>query len=132
MINMNKKGFTLVELLATIVIIGLIGGLAVVAYSSLIHQSEDKVFETYMDTMHGEAILYLSNNPGEMPANGSNKNITLTQLNVDPINNPKKSTDLCLGSYVNVKRTVVNGVDSITYTVYLVCDDYSNHKVYEN
>ena len=129
---MNKRGFTLVELLAAIVILALISGIGVVAYTSIVSKSETKVFDAYMDTMHAETILYLSNNPGEMPANGANKNISLSVLKVDPIHNPKKATDLCLGSYVNVARSNVGSIESITYTVHLVCDDYSKTKSYEN
>ncbi len=42
---MNNKGFTLVEVLCVIVIIGLISGIAVVSYSSHLKTGEEKYFQ---------------------------------------------------------------------------------------
>jgi prepilin-type N-terminal cleavage/methylation domain-containing protein len=57
----NKQGFTLVELLATIVVLGLIAGIATVAYTGIVNDSATRVFESYEDTMHAEAVYRLTN-----------------------------------------------------------------------
>ena len=48
---MNKKGFTLVELMAVIVIIGIIALIAVVGMSSIQKKSELKMIESNFDLM---------------------------------------------------------------------------------
>lgn len=129
---MNRKGFTLIELLATIVIISIIGGIATIAYTSFINQAADRSFKSYQDTMHAEAAYYLSNNYSKVSFVNNKARLTLSELQVDNINNPKDGSDLCLNSYVDIKRTYVGSVPSITYNVCLKCKDYDNCREYEN
>ena len=138
----NKFGFTLVELLATIIIIALIGGIGALAYTSIIRQSEDKTFEAYEKTMHAEAMNMIMKKLNLMPKNGEKKKYTLAyMLNnyyIDPIKNPRNSNDLCNtnSSYVEITRQNVGSVESFTYKVCLVCNDYnkdgSKCKTFEN
>ena len=60
---MNKNGYTMVELLAVIAIIGLIFTIGIVSYSSLINRSNEAVYESYIDGMHEAAITYVMENP---------------------------------------------------------------------
>lgn len=62
---MNKKGFTLIEILAVIVIIGIVATIGVVSISSSISQSRDSAFadlaKTYAEaarTMRASELLY--------------------------------------------------------------------------
>jgi prepilin-type N-terminal cleavage/methylation domain-containing protein len=140
---MNKHCFTLVELLATIVIIAMLAGLATVSYTALMCQTADEVFKRYEDTMHAEAVYKLtmhynkvvfSGNTARLPINGDSSNPNF--LEVDLINNPKDASDKCLDSYVDVTRSNVGTVTTFTYKVCLICSDYnsdgSNCKVYDN
>ena len=144
---MNNHGFTLVELLATIVIISLIGGIGVVAYTNLIAQSGDNVFKRYEDSMHAEAVYKVKEDYYNLNFDENNE-ATLniyTDLKMDAINNPKTKSDKCPNSYVKVKRQRTEGenVLSITYKVCLICNDYrttttnsdgttTECKIYEN
>ena len=140
---MNKYGFTLVELLATIVIIAMLAGLATISYTALMGQTADEVFKRYEDTMHAEAVYKLTmhynkvdftGNTARLPLNGNSSNPNVLQ--VDPINNPKNKSDKCLGSYVEVTKATVGTVTSFTYKVCLICNDYNSDgtkcKTYEN
>ena len=133
---MNRNGFTLVELLATIVIIALLSGIATVAYTALIGQGADTVFKSYEDTMHAEAAYKLTMHYDEVTFTSGKARLSLDDLKVDPINNPKNSNDKCLSSYVDVTKSQVGNVTSIHYTVCLICNDYnadgSNCREYEN
>ena len=135
---MNKHGFTLVELLATIVIIALIAGIATISYSALIHESNLSHFKRYQDTLHAEAAYYLSNNYDKVTFNSNKATLSLTTLNPDPINNPINHNDKCSSSYVEVTRTYVGSIASITYKVCIVCSNtslpsgFDACKTYEN
>ena len=133
---MNKKAFTLVELLATIVIIGLVAGIGTIAYTTLISQSETKVFESYEDTMHAEAAYKLTMKYTEVNWEGDKATLRLNDLEIDPINNPNDSNDLCPNSYVEVTKAYVGNVLSLNYKVCLICNSYNSDgskcRTYEN
>ncbi len=124
---MNRKGYTILELLAVIAIIGLIFTIGTISYSSLIRGANNRVFESYADSMHEAAIMYFSDNPLQ---NGSKETVMLTDLidnnRISKINNPKKSNDICPNSYIEANRYDLDGTISIEYDVCLICDDYSN------
>lgn len=132
---MNKKGFSLVELLATIVIIAILSGIATISYNTFIKQSEDNTFERYQDTMHSEAVAYFLDNPGEVSSvpldDGTNyKRLSLAILNTKAINNPVDKDDLCPNSYVDVARNANSSIISLKYNVCLECKSFKNCKEY--
>ena len=131
---MNKDGFTLVELLCAFVIIALLAGIGVVSYTSIMNSASNSSFERYRDSMHAEAINYVSKNYNAITWNNNTARITLNQLNMVSINNPKDATDLCTTSYVDVtrNRNSSSNVLSITYNVCLKCKDFDKCKTYEN
>ena len=127
---MNKKGFTLVELLATIVIIVLIGAIATISYTSFMNHASNESFETYRDTMRSEAVNYLMQHYDEVNWVNNTARLTLTDLKIDPINNPKDKNDLCANSYVDVTRSYVGSVLTIRYNACLKCRAFDECKVY--
>lgn len=134
---MNKKAFTLVELLAVVVIIALIGGIGTIAYTNLIKKASDDAFLRYQDTMHAEAIKYLTDSYHEVTFDNNVAKIYLDDLEIDPINNPKNKDDKCLNndSYIEATRSrSTSGVLSVTYKVCLNCPNsgFNKCKTYEN
>lgn len=132
---MNKRGFTLIEVLATIVIIAIIAGIGTVAYTGIMKEVSDKSFERYRDSMHAEAIYYVTNHYNEINWSGNSARIALSELKMDPINNPKNPNNFCTNSYVDIVRTpsTENSILSIKYTACLKCgDDFDECKEYEN
>ncbi len=129
---MNKNGFTLVELLAAIIIVGLLSTVAVVSYTTILNNAHRKAYETYQDTMHAETITYVANYPDRITWDNNTARVLLSNLYIEPINNPKDSNDLCTGSYVDLTKTQVGNVLSVTYNVCLVCNDYNSCKEYDN
>ena len=64
---MNKKGFTLVELLAVIVILSIILVIAVPSVNRYIKQSKEKAYNTQISTIIEAAQAYASANSGLLP-----------------------------------------------------------------
>lgn len=126
----NNYGFTLVELLATIVVIGLLASIGVVAYTNIIKRSQDVVFQEYQDTMKVEAEYYLIDH------DISNTTISLSDLNMEKIKNPVDSDDYCPNSYVEVTKISdeTNDYNKIhmQYKVCLICNSFNNCKTYDN
>ena len=70
---MNKKGFSLIELLAVIIIIGIVGTIGIVSISGYIFQSRDatvvdtaKVYAEVVRTMRAKDIFYYEPKNGEV------------------------------------------------------------------
>lgn len=129
---MNKNGYTLVELLTVIVIIGVLSTLAVISYSYVIRSSSNRVFESYIDTMHAEAVIYYTKNSIDAYrlSTTTPTRLSLNTLKVAEINNPVDKTDKCLNSYVDVTRNNNSSMISLTYNVCLKCNDYDKCKTY--
>lgn len=140
---MNKHGFTLVELLTVIVLIGIISSVAVISYSNFIGNSRDRVYETYMDTLHAETAMYLLSNPSLIPLDNETNIFYLREnigqnINYSQINNPDDNSDFCTGSsddtdsFVEVKRKDGDSMISLTYIVHLKCKEFTKIKEYKN
>ena len=59
-ISMNNKGFTLVELLATLVILSLVVGLVFGAFNFNFGSAKEKTEEVFVNTLRDAVDLYLS------------------------------------------------------------------------
>ena len=131
---MNRKGFTLVEVLATLAILSIITGIAITAYTSIVESSKLRAFRTYENTMYAEAMNLLieaSTDPSKanyFPRINETKTYELSDLEIEPFRNPRNSNDVCPNSYVKVKRIDFvddDGahIDAFEYMVCLICPD---------
>ena len=108
---MNKKGFTLVELIAVIILITLVSMLTFPALNNLRKNNDEKEFTTYKDMM----VEYTKTIP-----NYRNKTcIDLDNLGIKKINEKM----ICEG-YVNISGN--------TITPFLYCKDASNNELYKS
>lgn len=95
---MNSKGFTFVELMAVIAIIGILSGIAVGAVTKYQVKARNETYKNYEDNLKSATKNYLLYNTSEIPVQGASKVIdssVLIQANyldemVDPVNNKKK------------------------------------------
>lgn len=123
---MNKKAFTLVELLATIVIIAMLAGIAAISYTSLINKADTTVYEAYEDTMYSEAAYKLTMHYNDVNFSNNKAKLSLNDLEIDLFKNPDDSNDVCPRSFVEVTKSYVGSVLNMEYLVCLVCNGYNN------
>ena len=57
---MNKKGFTLVELLATLVILGIVTGIVLISVSGYFKNAKSKTEDVFIDTIKDVMEVYLN------------------------------------------------------------------------
>ena len=103
----NNRGFSLVELLATVVILGILSAVAIVGVNSIIKSAEKKHYDTQKNTMKMAAQSYTQDNRSSLPKTiGQSTNISLKTLQekkyVGEINNRQGDKCDVDKSYVKV------------------------------
>ena len=144
---MKKKGFTLVEMLAVIVILGIIIGLAVSGYSKYVTSSRDKSYNIAEKSMKAAAIDAIADcltGEGEKRDFCQNHDLVENQYDyeliylkelmnddyMDAIRDPYNTDKLCSEeSYVYIANKAdtnqVNNAD-FDYKVCLICGNYKS------
>ena len=127
---MNRKGFTLVELLATIVILGIVVGVTVVSINGIFGNTKKKTEDVFVKTLEDALNIYLDSDAhglkfsntevciiakkhGNVKVYKSSDNLTFNDiinsryspLTESDIKNPANETVKCdLGAAVNIYR----------------------------
>lgn len=109
-----KKGFTLVELLGIIVVLGIIATIVTPIIQNTLAENEDKVYNVLIRQIEGYAKDYLEMNTDKLPEEEGNsvqikfgdiKAAGIMQIN---IKNPKTSNLISNESYVTVTKNKNN------------------------
>jgi len=64
----NKKGFTLIELVAVVALIAIFGLVVVISITSQIDKQEEKRYNSYKETIISSAELYIEQHRNSYPA----------------------------------------------------------------
>ena len=106
-----KKGFTLVELLAVITLLGLLSLIAIPVVDKLIKDSEEQLYQTQIDNIESAARNYYADKIFDLPENvGDYVDRTICDLEKSgllemDIKNPKTDELFYKDSYVRVTKT---------------------------
>ena len=114
--KLNRKGFTLVELLAVFVVLGIIAAITIPAIGGIIHSSKENVYTKQIETLKNTAKTYMASNSKDLPKTTDEaKCISLEQLKKEGIlkkeniRDPRKSNEYLDGGilvrYNGVKYT---------------------------
>ena len=122
-VKKRKKGFSLVELLAVVVILGILATISIVAVSSLIDRAKQDKMDSLKKTVLLSAQTYIQNNKNLVPKIiGESKNIKVSDLRAgnyltEDIKNDKGES--CMEkSYVRVYKL---SKSEYTYTAFIYC-----------
>lgn len=136
-IRSNKKGFTLIELIVAIAILGIITMLALPSIRNIQEKNSSKKYEAYQESLVSSAKLYVDSYSEDMF--GINKSgcydITYTKLKEKKLVKDINVADVECDGASEEKQTFVRvykSVDSYTYKTEIYCRDKNNTIVYEN
>jgi type IV pilus assembly protein PilA len=113
----NKKGFTLVELLATIVVLGIVAAIATPAVLGVIEKSKKNAMVANARQMISATKTYVSENPDTTATE-----VTLATLVADGFMEPIKDVDssTAITNTSGSKVAFTKASNQITYTVTLL------------
>ncbi len=129
---MNKKGYTLIELLAVIAILGILMGLAYVGVSSYLRSTTKAVIDDYEKNLKTAATNYLIKNSDMVPDVNQEVVLDAQELKdkgfLEEMMDPRNKNSSCVsGSYVKVvNKGVVSYNRDLEYKVCLKCQSYKS------
>ena len=138
---MNKKAFTLVEMLAVVLILGVIMAIATISYSKHLNTSRQKSFEiaenSFHDTLEEAYVDCSANFTKNDFCNRHNKpkasdKIYLSELinngYIENIKDPYSTEKNCdINSYIEITGIDSNdGIESYSYNICLMCSNQTS------
>lgn len=129
--KLNHRGFTLVELLAVIVIMGVVVSVAAAAVFVHLGNSREQAMETIASSAYDGAVMYMMDN-NIMLNTDQTVTIGIDQLyaenRIDRPGDPYSTSKECTGSVVVKNKTTssTTGLEDYQYTVTVNCS--GNHK----
>lgn len=106
---MTRRGFTLVELLAVIVVLGLISLLTIPVVDRIIKDNREKADDVNVDTILNAAYDYVQQNPSKIPESNNDATTEFTLEDVinagllkEDITNPKTNAFYAKDSKITV------------------------------
>ena len=123
---MNNKGFTLLELLATIAIIGILTTIAVFSITKYINKGKEETYANHEKTLKRAAQNYMADNLDHIGIINASELHTKGYL--EDLKDPKSKNSCLNDSFVSFETSQeANSFNtSYTYTICLKCDTYQS------
>ena len=124
----NKNGFTLIEIIAAVTILGIVSAIGIVSVNSIIQKGKAEHYKTTEKNIRLTAESYAQTNRSYLPKNiGEMRKITLRTLvednYIEEVKDYYDNTCDLDESYVQIFKYSKTGY---SYLTYLNCEDYTN------
>lgn len=137
---MNKKGFTMIELMAVIIILGILMSLAYMGVTQYLERARDATYEDFEENIRTGATNYLLDHTGSIPDVGESIVIDVSKLicegyveELQDPHSPTKGGTCNLNSYAIVTREEDTSSNMmITYEACLSCSEYKSEACSKN
>ena len=122
----------MIELLAVIIILGILVTMAVVSVSGVMNSSYDTTYDTFETSMEEAATSYLLDHTGEIPNEGEVARLSAAMLveegYLDYMEDPRNEAENCQDdSYILVSRGNDVGYNfDLSYKACLICRNYKS------
>ena len=131
--KINKKGFTMLELLAVIIILGILITLAYMGVSRYLNQARNATYSDFEQNIKDGVTNYLIDHTGTIPNEEESLVVDVKKLvcegYVEDLQDPRESSKTCnLESYAIVtrKNDSTSGNMDIEYKACLKCGNYTS------
>ena len=121
--NMNNKGFTLVEILAVVAILGILSGLAIMAYQRYVDVTKKKAYSVMLESTQSAMDEYLMDHPGAT-------SVTFEELYegdyLERPTDPSDKSEMCRGKVIirPAEDQEEGALDINEYKVIMCCSNY--------
>lgn len=124
--KLNKKGFSLIELLAAIVILAIMITLATVAYSRYRQHAKQQGYDTLAKTASEAAAQYVMDNPEKVIWDVSFEMLYEGEY-MSSLSDPGIKNKQCKGDVVlrTMREENAGTLDTNEYTVHVCCKNYN-------
>ena len=130
--RINKNGFTMLELLAVIIILGILITLAYMGVSRYLNQARSTTYEDFEKNITSGVTNYLIDHTGSIPNEGESLVVDVEKLvcegYIEDLQDPRESSETCnLESYAIVTRNADTGYNmDLEYESCLKCSNYES------
>ncbi len=122
MLRKNQKGFTLIEILAAITILGILSIITLLAYTKYIDISRDKAYKMLIQSTISAMDNYMMDHP-------TTEVITMEELYageyLERPSDPQNNAKTCNGKVRVQKIENENGIDQYDYKISMCCENFN-------
>jgi len=125
---LNKKAFTLIEMLVVVVIIGVVLAIAIPAVSNIMDSNDSRMYKTHLQIVEQKAQLFIDKNKGELRNGGA----SCYQVNYKELVNKEfivESDVVCNGTII---ITMSGNKKNFSSDYYLTCTDKKGNIINES
>ena len=131
---MNKKGFTMIELFAVIVILGILSTVAFISVSRYLQKAKNTSYETMTKTLYEGTQNYLMDHLDileELPQTIESEEL-LNGDYIDKLIDPKNKSRECTGNVTISQENSISEskLKNLKYTVTITCGSTTKNEVY--